>query len=89
VVDNGFNLGEFASHLAHRLPPYARPVFVRISAALDTTETFKQKKQLLIGEGFDCGRIQDPLFFRDEKSGAYLPLDAAAYARIGEGSIRL
>jgi fatty-acyl-CoA synthase len=89
VVDDGFDLEEFASDLARRLPPYACPVFVRISAALDTTETFKQKKQLLIGEGFDCGRVQDPLFFKDEKSGAYLPIDAAVYARIAEGSIRL
>jgi fatty-acyl-CoA synthase len=89
VVDNSFDLGEFASHLARRLPSYACPAFVRISAALDTTETFKQKKQLLIGEGFDCGRVQDPLFFRDEKSGAYLPIDAAIYARIVGGSIRL
>ena len=89
VIDDRFDLGGFASHLARWLPPYACPVFVRISAALDTTETFKQKKQILIGDGFDCGRVKDPLFFRDEKSGAYLPIDAAVYARIVEGSIRL
>jgi fatty-acyl-CoA synthase len=89
VIDDRFDLGGFAGRLARRLPPYACPVFVRISAALDTTETFKQKKQILIGDGFDCGRVKDPLFFRDEKSGAYLPIDAAVYARIVEGSIRL
>ena len=31
----------------------------------------------------------DPLFFRDPKSGAYRPIDAADYARIVDGSIRL
>ena len=60
-----------------------------IRAALDTTETFKQKKQALIGEGFDPARVKDPLFFRDEKSGAYRAIDDAHYARIVEGSIRL
>ena len=63
--------------------------FVRICTALDSTETFKQKKQDLIRAGFDPNRITDPLFFRDPKSGAFLPIDAACYARISEGSIRL
>jgi fatty-acyl-CoA synthase len=89
VADDRFDLGKLAGFLAQRLPPYACPVFVRISAALDTTETFKQKKQALIGEGFDPGRVGDPLFFKDEKSGAYCAIDDAHYARIVEGSIRL
>ncbi len=43
VVDDRFDLKEFGDRLARRLPPYACPVLIRIRAALDTTETFKQK----------------------------------------------
>jgi fatty-acyl-CoA synthase len=89
VTDDCFDLEEFRDHLARRLPAYACPAFVRICAALDSTETFKQKKQDLIRAGFDPNRVSDPLFFRDPKSGAFLPIDAQGYERITEGSIRL
>jgi fatty-acyl-CoA synthase len=89
VVDRRFDLDTLRDHLARRLPVYAVPVAVRICAALDTTETFKQKKQELARDGFDPHRLTDPLFFREPKSGAYRPIDADAYARILDGSIRL
>jgi len=89
VTGDRFDLEEFRDHLARRLPTYACPAFVRFCAALDSTETFKQKKQDLIRAGFDPHRVTDPLFFRDPKSGAFLPLDSECYARITEGSIRL
>jgi len=89
VVDSRFDLEEFRNHLSHRLPAYACPVIVRFCSALDTTETFKQKKQELVRDGFDPRRVTDPLFFKDPKSNTYRPIDADAYARILEGSIRL
>ncbi|MEO6841416.1 MAG: long-chain-acyl-CoA synthetase [Bradyrhizobium sp.] len=89
VIDNGFDLHEFAEHLSRRLPVYACPVVIRICTSLDSTETFKQKKQELVREGFDPHRVTDPLFFREPKSGEYRPIDAAAYARILDGAIRL
>ena len=89
VIDDRFDLEEFRDHLARRLPAYACPAFVRICAALDSTETFKQKKQDLIRAGFDPHCVTDPLFFRDPKSGAFLPIDAQCYERITEGLIRL
>jgi fatty-acyl-CoA synthase len=89
VTDDRFDLGEFQSDLARRLPAYACPVFVRICAALDITETFKQKKQELIGEGFDLRFIKDPLFFKDAATGAYLPVDADIYRRLSDGAMRL
>ncbi len=89
VIHAGFDIEEFAGRLAHRLPAYACPVMIRICAALDTTETFKQKKHELTRQGFDPHLVADPLFFREPKSGAYRPVDALAYARIVDGSIRL
>jgi fatty-acyl-CoA synthase len=89
VTGDRFDLVEFGDHLARRLPAYACPVIVRFCASLDTTETFKLKKKELSREGFDPHLVSDPLFFRDPKSGGYRPLDAAFYARILDGSIRL
>jgi fatty-acyl-CoA synthase len=89
VVDDRFDFRAFGDHLARRLPAYACPVFVRICTTLDNTETFKQKKQGLIGEGFDPQRVRDQIFFKDPASGAYRPIDAASYARIADGSMRL
>jgi len=89
VAGDGFDLAQFRNHLSRRLPAYACPVVIRFCAALDTTETFKQKKQQLAREGLDPRLVTDPLFFRDPKSGAYRALDAASYAKILDGAIRL
>jgi fatty-acyl-CoA synthase len=89
VVDDGFDFENFVRHLARRLPTYARPVFIRISTQLAATETFKQKKQELVREGFDPRTAGDRLFFGDVETGTYLPIDAATYARIVDGTIRL
>jgi fatty-acyl-CoA synthase len=88
VTDDEFDFAEFSNHLARRLPAYAWPVFVRLSASLDSTETFKQKKQDLIRSGFDPLKVTDPLFFRDP-TGNFLPFNADDYARLLQGVIRL
>ncbi len=89
VTGDGFDFRDFAAHLAQRLPAYAHPLFIRISATLDSTETFKQKKHQLMREGFDPAIVSDPLYFRDPQIAEYRPLDTEAYARIAGGKIRL
>jgi fatty-acyl-CoA synthase len=89
VADAGFDLSVLRNHLARRLPAYACPVFVRICASLDATETFKQKKQDLIRAGFDPLQVSDPMFFRDPKSQDFQRLDADSYALIEQGAVRL
>jgi len=88
VAEHGFDFAAFAGHLSQRLPPYAIPLFLRFSQTLAATETFKQKKHELVRDGFDPGRVTDPLFVRDD-FGSYRPLDASLYTRIVEGSVRL
>jgi fatty-acyl-CoA synthase len=88
VAGEGFDFKAFADHLARRLPPYAHPLFVRLSASLDSTETFKQKKQALAREGFDPAVVGDPLYFKDPKSGQYRQFDAEIFARIMGSDIR-
>jgi fatty-acyl-CoA synthase len=89
VVSENIDFRKLADHLARRLPSYAHPLFLRISAELDSTETFKQKKQLLAREGFHPVVVGGPLYFRDPQSGEYRPLDDEAHARIKDGRIRL
>jgi fatty-acyl-CoA synthase len=86
-VETGFDAALFREHVAARLPPYARPLFLRLVGSLVLTETFKQKKQVLAEEGFDPAAIADPLF-ADCGTG-FVPLDAELYARISSGRIRL
>ena len=88
VVDGNFDFKRLADHLTHRLPAYAHPLFIRITSSLDSTETFKQKKQVLMREGFDLVAVGEPLYHREPKSGAYLPLDAEVHAHIANGAIR-
>jgi fatty-acyl-CoA synthase len=89
VIGDDFNLNAFADHLAARLPAYAHPLFLRISASLDATETFKQKKHQLAREGFNPADVTDPLHFRDPVSAVYRPLHADDHARIVGGGIRV
>jgi fatty-acyl-CoA synthase len=86
-VTGAFDLAAFHAHIAVRLPPYARPLFLRIVGSLAITETFKQKKHLLARDGFDPAVIADPLYA--DLDGHYVALDAALYARISTGLIRL
>jgi fatty-acyl-CoA synthase len=71
------------------LPDYARPVFLRMRATIETTATFKHKRRDLIEDGFDPGRVADPLFVFDRAQGAYVALDGDRYARIQSGAMRL
>ncbi|ACL58261.1 long-chain-acyl-CoA synthetase [Methylobacterium nodulans] len=88
-VGPGFDLAVLRAHLAAQLPAYARPLFLRLRAGFEITETFKQKKQTLLAEGFDPARIADPLYFEDAAAGAYVPLTAELYAAITRGAVRL
>jgi len=89
VTTGAFDLAGLPAHLAARLPDYARPLFLRLVPALEATDTFKPRRQALAGDGFDPGRIADPLYVYDRSTGAYAPLDAARFARIAAGAERL
>jgi fatty-acyl-CoA synthase len=89
VVDAQFDLAVFRADIARHLPAYARPVFLRLLRSLETTGTFKPRKQDLVQAGFDPARISDPLYFDDPRAQAYVPLDAALYAAISAGSVRI
>jgi fatty-acyl-CoA synthase len=89
VVDRALDLREFRRHLVRRLPPYARPLFVRLKDRIEVTATFKHRKPDLAHEGFDPAASGDALFFDDPSQQAFVPLDRALYDRIAAGKVRL
>jgi fatty-acyl-CoA synthase len=89
VAEPGFELVELRARLAAALPAYARPLFLRLAPALAMTETFKKASHRLADEGFDPSRSRDPLFFEDAAAQAYVPLDAALFARLCDGAMGL
>ncbi len=89
VVNADFDLAAFREDVAQRLPPYARPVFLRILTKLEATGTFKPRKQELLQAGFDPNRADGPLYFDDPSSQRYVPVDAALFAAISAGKVRI
>jgi hypothetical protein len=71
------------------LPGYARPLFLRLTQAMETTGTFKQKKADAIREGFDPRTVGDVLMFDDPRQKLYVPLSDAVYDEIISGALRL
>jgi fatty-acyl-CoA synthase len=88
LVSDEFDLAQFRADVAERLPSYARPVFLRIVTSMDSTATFKPRKQELQADGFDPGRIKDPLYFDDGRAQRYVPLDGVLFAAITAGEVR-
>jgi fatty-acyl-CoA synthase len=89
LVDANFDLAAFRADAAARLPVYARPVFLRLLQSIESTGTFKPRKQDLVQAGFDPARITDPMYFDDPRAQAYVPLDAALFAAISAGAVRV
>lgn len=75
--------------LQKSLPPYARPVFIRLASEVDTTGTHKLKKVDLAKEGFNPNIIKDHLYYLNSKTQQYEPLTVQVYNDICSGKIRL
>jgi fatty-acyl-CoA synthase len=89
AAQQGFDLTAFREHLAQRLPDYARPVFVRLRADIETTTTFKIRKVDLVQQGFDPRTISDPIYVNDPAAKSFVRVDTALYDQIVDGKVRL
>ncbi|QGM99713.1 long-chain-acyl-CoA synthetase [Methylocystis parvus] len=89
VAAEGFDIAGLYAHLAAQLPAYARPLFVRLSASLEVTETFKHRKRELAAEGFDPRALPDPVFFATSERPIYAALDLALYEKILAGVVSI
>ena len=89
VADRTLDLAKLRRHLMGRLPGYARPLFLRLTAGIAATSTFKHNKSELAREGFNVSVVRDELYFDDPERQAYVQLDTALYERIVAATIRL
>ena len=70
-----FDWQAFSEYVENSLPKYARPLFIRIIQEMDTTGTFKLKKNDLRNEAFDISKVTDPIYCLKPNSGNYEVLD--------------
>jgi len=89
VPGEGFDLAVLRERMHEGLSPQARPLFIRVGGMLEATSTFKQRKLDLVRQGCDPGASADPIFFDDTSAGHFVRMDAALFARLGSGGIRL
>ena len=75
----------FAAHVRKELPPFARPVFVRVRPAMALTGTYKMLKGDLKREQYDIAAVDDPIHVMKPGAGNYEPLDAAYLETINSG----
>jgi acyl-CoA synthetase (AMP-forming)/AMP-acid ligase II len=79
----------FAKHLRANLPKFAVPRFVRIATSVAMTGTFRPQKFDLKKEGFDPGKVTDPLLVLVPGEDNPRPVTADVVAAIEAGDIRL
>ncbi|WP_166254387.1 long-chain-acyl-CoA synthetase [Marinobacter salicampi] len=82
-----FDINQLFRYLTDNLPPYAVPVFIRVTRALEKTGTFKYKKTDLKKAGYRLEKADDQVFAWLPGSSGYTPLDAETVRQIDAGSI--
>ncbi len=87
VMDGKFSPKTFCEYVDAELPHYARPVFVRLIKAAETTGTFKYRKIDLVAQSFDPTKVDGPLYVRGGKTG-YAKLTTEAFQAIQSGENR-
>ncbi|EDW00632.1 GH20985 [Drosophila grimshawi] len=70
------------------LPPYARPLFIRLLDEIPRTETFKLKKRELALEGYNLEIVKDPIYYLN-RDGVYRLLSTEQYASLLAGTAGL
>jgi fatty-acyl-CoA synthase len=85
----GFALDGLRDYLVRELPNYARPIFVRIQPAIETTGTFKYRKVDLVRDGFDPAKIEQQLYFDHPIEHRYMAITPELYAQIQSSAFKL
>ncbi|MET1080564.1 MAG: long-chain-acyl-CoA synthetase [Pseudomonas sp.] len=88
VPAQDFDFQALLARLKRELPGYAVPLFLRLSAQVETTGTFKHKKGPLREQGFDPNRCPDPLYAWLPGGDRYVPLTVELQAAITAGAYR-
>ena len=83
--DQAVDIDSLSRHIHQELPSYARPVFLRIQAEMDTTGTFKMVKGDLRKEAYELDKVDDPIYVLKPGSSHYALLDRAFLKKIKAG----
>ena len=89
VVDDGFDLTEFQRRISRRLPAVCSPGFRPDQRGAGDHRNIQAKKACAGSRGIRSAPRERPAVFQGSESGVYRPIDAADYACILDGSIRL
>ncbi len=89
VAETTMDLPALRTHLASRLPAYARPAFLRIRSDVEVTGTFKYSKVDLVRQGYDPAVTSDEIYFDHPELKAFQRLDAALFQLIRSSLISL
>jgi fatty-acyl-CoA synthase len=84
-----FNLHNLRDYLVRELPNYARPLFIRIQPAIETTGTFKYRKVDLVRDGFDPAKTEFTLYFDHPLAHRYERITRELHADIESGAFKL
>jgi citronellyl-CoA synthetase len=83
-----FDFQALLTHLRQELPAFAVPLFLRLSAAMETTGTFKHKKAPLKEQAYDLDRCCDPLYAWLPGTDRYVLLTRELQVAITAGNYR-
>ncbi len=74
---------------AEQLPTYARPKFLRVQRQMSLTSTFKQQKTDLVSESFDPHKVDEPLYYYDNKTNHFQPVSESVFEDIVAGKVTI
>jgi acyl-CoA synthetase (AMP-forming)/AMP-acid ligase II len=89
ITVDSFNWAALVAACKRDLPVYARPLFVRITPAIEITGTFKHKKVELRNEGADPSKMEDKVYYFDSSKEEYTLLTPNVFERICEGELKI
>jgi fatty-acyl-CoA synthase len=84
-----FDGASLAAHVVKQLPPYAVPLFVRITDEIEQTSTFKSRKVDLRKQGYDPEQVDEPLYVLAGADEGYVPFYPSYPGEVAEGKIRV
>ncbi|MBW0146977.1 long-chain-acyl-CoA synthetase [Marinobacter arenosus] len=82
-----FDVNALFAYLSANLPPYAIPVFVRVTHAIEKTGTFKYRKVDIQKTGYSLERADEAVFAWLPKTEGYTRLTPELVAEIDAGKV--
>ena len=81
------DMKRLAEHINRRMPPHARPNFIRVCERTLADLELQEKKTIFQLQEYNPFLIDDPLYYYDEQQETYLPLTREIYQAIIESKI--